>query len=218
MKFLDKLGDSACNILITVLAVLFIPFLLLYLLFELLITPARYIQYKRCAYHKDFPHKCSWPVVLHRDSEVYGIIKENQLPVEYIKWREDYDLPGSYFYNDVLLEFNEPLFFDKEKGLWLCWNHDENDPETAENDEIIDREENTDDCLTVEATTEYILSEVKSNIADLPCNRVVFFCERKFVVENYGEEALKVMEELDHFVVYEKGKLADAIKNFIART
>jgi hypothetical protein len=154
------------------------------------------------------------------DNKAYTAIKENDLPVEYIKWREDYDLNGFFVYKNILLDFNDPFFFDEEKKIWLCWMDENEEEEQSEYEEDTDEEtneDNTDDCLTVEETEKHILEEFHINVSGRVCNRVVFFCERKHIEKNYGEEGLQSMLTLDNFVVYEKGQLAKAIKDFIEK-
>ena len=44
---------------------------------------------------------------------------------------------------------------------------------------------------------------------------MVFFCQRKRVEKDYEEGGLERMRQLDDFVIYEKGELAKAIRDFI---
>ena len=46
--------------------------------------------------------------------------------------------------------------------------------------------------------------------------RIVFFYSRKDVLRDYKEEGLNTMHELDDFIIYEKGELAQVIKAFIS--
>ncbi len=63
-----------------------------------------------------------------------------------------------------------------------------------------------------------MLKELRRRTPERECNAVVFFCERQEVERSSGKEALRVMRELDDFIVYEKGKLAEAIRDFIDRS
>ena len=120
-------------------------------------------------------------------------------------------------YKDILLNFTEPFFFDKEKGLWLCWDTEgnENWEEEEERDCNEEEFENTDDCLTVEEARVMALEEFRSNVKDKKCNDVVFFYSKRNVEDNYDDGGLEAMLQLDSFIVYEKGELANAIKDFI---
>lgn len=212
LTFGDYLGNIGVVLLFAVMATIALPFFLLYLVWNLLMTPYYYAKHKRSRYQQDFPHKYSWPMYVHMDDEPYAAIKKNDLPVEYFKWCEDYDQGGYFIYKDTLLCFQNPFFFDKEKGLLLSWmNQNEEDPT---GDEEAD-ENNTDDCLTVAGTQDYMLTEFRKNVPERECNRVVFFCQRKRVEKNYEEGTMERMRQLDNFVVYEKGELAKAIREFI---
>ncbi len=219
MKILNWIGEKALVVLCVAVFILFLPFLLLYLLYKLIIMPLDYVKYKKSRYQQDFPRKYRWLSTPHVDNEPYTAIKEKELPVEYIKWREDYDLNGYFIYKDILLDFNEPLFFDKKKGLWLSWIGQEN--EDDESDEVEDIKaddsdyENTDDCLSVDETKAYIIEEFAKNVSGRECNNVVFFYSLKNLEKIYEEGGLKKMRELDGFVIYEKGELAKAIADFI---
>lgn len=218
MKIKERIDACVDGVFFVVVFVFFLPFCLLYLLFQLILTPFHYIKFKYSRYQQDFPCKYRWLAEPHSDSVSYATIKENHLPVDYIKWGKDYDLNGYFLYKDILLVFREPFFFDGEKGLWLCWMREENTDETLADWDEPSEEENTDDCLTVEAATEFLLHEFQSNICDRKCNHVVFFYQQKNVVNDFGDDALAAMLANDNFVVYEKGNLADAIKNFTENT
>ena len=200
--------------------IIFLPFFLLYLLFKLLSTPFDYVKYKKSRYQKDFPHKYTWLREPHIDNAPYTAIKENELPVEYIKWSEDYDIGGYFVYKDILLDFTEPFFFDEEKKLFLCLP-DSKDAEEVSYDESDDsqdtelKETNADECLTVDGMKELILGLFRDNAPNRECNRIVFFCSRRNAERDYKEEGLNAMRELDDFIIYEKGELAKVIKDFI---
>lgn len=201
--FFDKLW-------IGFLCVFFLLLLLPLLLLRILATPYAYFRFKRSRYQQDFPQKFRLLSTPHMDDKPYTAIQELHLPIEYIKWREEYDLDGYFVYKDVLLNFSEPFFFDKEKGLWLWWPQQEED-----DDEDDDDFENTDDCLAVEALSEFLLDEFQKNIIGRKCNRIVFFYDRKNVNAFYEPGGLEAMERLDDFVLYEKGELARAIAEFL---
>jgi hypothetical protein len=215
VKFRDYIEKIGAYLIIGVCCAIALPILLLYFLFKLLITPYDYIKYKNSLYQKDYPKRYTWLSTPHIDNEAYTAIKENGLPVEYIKWRDDYDMSGYFIYKNSLLVFNEPLFFDKKKGIYLCWIHDDEEEEQPEIEEENADEDNTDDCLTVEETIKHILEEFHNNVSGYMCNRVVFFYKQENVEGNYEEGGLEKMLALDDFVVYENGELAKAIREYI---
>ncbi len=220
MKLKDSIAEKILTLFCIVAFIIFLPFFLLYLLFKLLWTPFDYIKYKKSRYQKDFPHKYTWLREPHTDNAPYTAIKENALPVEYIKWSEDYNLSGYFVYKDILLDFTEPFFFDEEKKLFLCLP-DSKDAEEVSYDESDDSqnteldEDNTDQCLTVDGMKELILGQFHDNVPNRECKRIVFFCSRKNAERDYKEEGLNVMRGLDDFIIYEKGELAKVIKEFI---
>lgn len=202
------------NIIIFIFIIIFVlPVALIYLLFKLLATPFDYIKYKRSRYQRDFPHKYSWLSMPHFDNDAYTAIKENNLPVEYIKWSNDYDLCGYFVYKDILLDFTEPFFFDEERKVFLSLQDEDESEENVDNETPTD--ENNDKCLTVEETKELILDNFRNNVPWCECHKIVFFYSHKNVLRDYNEEGLNAMRELDGFIIYEKGELAGVIKDFI---
>lgn len=220
MKIKVSVAEKILPLFCIVAFIIFLPFFLLYLLFKLLWTPFDYIKYKKSRYQKDFPHKYTWLREPHTDNAPYTAIKENDFPVEYIKWSENYDTVGYFLYKDILLDFSEPFFFDEEKKLFLCLP-DSKDAEEVSYDESDDSqntkldEDNTDQCLTVDGVKELILGQFHYNVPNRECKRIVFFCSRKNAERDYKEEGLNVMRGLDDFIIYEKGELAKVIKKFI---
>ncbi len=210
---LMKIEDGEDIIIRIFVIIIALPIALIYLLFKLLATPFDYIKYKRSRYQRDFPHKYSWLSEPHFDNDAYTAIKENNLPVEYIKWSEDYNLCGYFVYKDILLDFTEPFFFHKERKVFLRLP-EENESEEAADDETSE-DENSDKSLTVEETKELILDDFRNIVPGRECHRIVFFYSRKDTLRDYEEEGLDAMCKLDDFIIYEKGELAKAIKNFI---
>ena len=212
MKPKNIISNIAPNILVCVLLIIFLPFCLLLLIGYVLYTPIDYIKFKRSAYQKDFPRKYKWLCGRHVDNRIYTIIKENDLPISYLRSYDDYELAGNFLYKDIALEFSQPFFFDDKKEEWLFWPHNDGDNE-AENVEI---EDNTDDCLTEAESREYILGQFKEQYPNVACTQMVFFYENKFVKSVYGDLALKKMQQNDSFILYQKGKLKEAIQEFIS--
>lgn len=102
MKTKKRITEGLLIVLFAVMFIIALPFLLVYLLFKLLATPFDYIKYTRSRYQRDFPRKYKWLREPHIDNEAYTAIKEADLPVAYIKWREDYELHGTFLYKDVV--------------------------------------------------------------------------------------------------------------------
>lgn len=219
----DRIGKAVLYVGLAFVVILCIPLMLLYLLFKLLATPFDYAKYKRSRYQKDFPHKYAWLRDPHIDNEPYTAIKENDFPVEYIKWSDDYDFAGYFVYKDVLLDFTEPFFFDEEQKLFLCLPEDKEAEEVSYNDEGEDaacksadgKGDGNDARLTVEGVKELIFDGFRVSVPNRECNKIVFFYSHRNAKRNFGEEGLNVMRGLDGFIIYEKGELAKAIKEFI---
>lgn len=221
MKLKEWIANFTVMMVVGVICSILLPFLLLWLLWQILYTPIGYMKFKASRYQKDFPQKYKWLRTPHVDNEMYTIVRENHLPIDYFKYEEDYELPGYFLYKETLLIFCEPFFFDEKKGLWLfCPNNtEESEEEIEETEEDVDADEveNTDDCLTVEETKEYHIEEFKRNIPDRACNRVVFFYQIHGTEKLYGADALQKLMETDGFVLYEKGKKTEAVTEYIER-
>ena len=214
MKTKEKIGDKAINALMFIFVIILLPFVILYLIYKLLTIPFDYARYKKSLYQRDFPHKYTWLREPHSDNEAYTAIKENNLPVEYIKWSEEYDRRGYFVYRDILLDFTEPFFFDEEdKHFVYCVENDE--PV-----EVIETEDTEngggDECLTVEEAKAFLLNKFGNDVPGRECTGIVFFYSRRGAesATNFNDEGMMRLHELDNVILYEKGELAKAIKNF----
>ena len=216
MRFKSVISNITPNILVCILLIIFLPFCLLLLIGYVLYTPIDYINFKRSAYQKDFPRKYKWLCGRHVDNRIYTIIKENDLPISYLKFYDDYELAGDFLYKDIALNFSQPFFFDDKKEEWLFWPHNDGDNE-AEDAEGVEIEDNTDDCLTEEESREYILGKFKEQYPNVACTQMVFFYENKFVKSVYGDLALEKMQQNDSFILYKRGKLKESIQEFISK-
>ena len=87
----------------------------------------------------------------------------------------------------------------------------------TEDAEDIETEDNTDDCLTEAESREYILWQFKEQYPNVACTQMVFFYEIKFVKSVYGALALEKMQQNDSFILYQKGKLKEAIEELISK-
>ena len=215
MKLKNVISNITLNAILYSLLIIFLPFLLLGLVVYILYTPIDYIKFKRSAYQKDFPRKYKWLCGRHVDNRIYTIIKENDLPISYLRSYDDYELAGNFLCKDIALEFSQPFFFDDKKEEWLFWPHTDTRNET-EDTEDAEFEDNTDSCMTEEESREYILGQFKEQYPNVACTQMVFFYENKFVKSVYGDLALKKMQQNDSFILYQKGKLKEAIQEFIS--
>ena len=213
MKPKKQFRGVVANFFVWFLIIIFSPLLFLLGICSILYIPIDFIKFKRSEYQKDFPRKYKWLCGTHTDNKVYTVVKQNNLPVTYLKFYEDYELSGDFFYKDVYLNFSYPFFFDEEKDMWLFWHCNENESENGEENE--ETEINTEDCLTEEEEREYILDEIKEHYPDITVTKAVFFYEEKFVIAVYGKRALEKMRQNDSFVIYKKRKLNEAIKKYI---
>ena len=215
MKSKNVIGNIFSTILVFILLVIFLPFCLLLLIGYILYTPIDYIKFKRSAYQKGFPRKYKWLCGRHVDNRIYTIIKENNFPISYLRFYDDYELAGDFLYKDIALNFSQPFFFDDKREEWLFWPHTDTRNET-EDTEDAEFEDNTDNCMTEEESREYILGQFKEQYPNVACTQMVFFYENKFVKSVYGDLALKKMQQNDSFILYQKGKLKEAIQEFIS--
>jgi len=208
------LKEIAVTLLAIMLLILFLPVIIGYLLFKLVMTPVDYAKYKRSRYQQDFPRKYKWLMEPHIDNIPYTLVKESDLPIEYIKRKDEYDLPGYFIFKDALLNFSCPFFFDSQKRLLLCYPEDAGKAGSLGDD--IDSD-NTDDCLTLDEASSLFLDQLRENTSGRVCRKVVFFYEKTAVEENYEKGALEAMLLTDNFIIYEKDKLAEALEEFVRR-
>ncbi len=216
MKLKDVSENIGFTVLLCVLTIVFFPLGLLLLVGAVLYTPIDYIKFKRSAYQKDFPRKYKWLCGRHVDNTVYSIIKENNLPISYLRFYEDYEFSGDFLYKDTVLNFSPHFFFDEKKEEWLFWPHNDGDNETEDTEEG-EFEDNTDDCLSEEESRKYILEQFNERYPDIVCTKIAFFYEDKYVKGVYGKLALEKMKQNNAFIVFQKGKLKEAIQEFISK-
>ena len=212
MTVKERIGNVASTALLWIVILLFLPLMLLAFLGYLLYWPIAHIKIKRSRYHKDFPRKITFACGLHPDNEVYTIVKENDLPVEYIKQDEEYYLPGYFVCGDTLLNFTEPFFYDEKKKVWLFWPGEE-EKEPMEIDENED-EDNTDDCVAIDVAKELMLQQFAADVPGRECRRVAVFYERQKTERQYGAAEVEALQSAG-CVVYERGELAQAIRSAI---
>ena len=211
MKIKNTLKYLAAIPVVILVLVILIPIGALYFLYKILTVPFSYIRHKKSLYQKDFPCRYSLWRYPHHDEKVYTVIKKIGLPIDYIKSPKQYEMPGYFVYKDILLDFNEPFFYDPERGLWLTELENASEEEQPSDKEI----ENTEDCLTVDEGKKRSLEEFHRDVPDYACNRVVMFYLKGHVERGYNKGGLERMRSLGDFVVYEKGELDTAIQNFV---
>lgn len=103
------------------LFVVFVPLLLLVLIFFLLYLPFDCIRYKRSRYYKDLRIKYRFLEGLSKEVALYNVIKEHDLPIEHIRY-EDID----YFrYRDTLILYYLSPVFDGGQNIWTVEIEDE---------------------------------------------------------------------------------------------
>lgn len=214
MKFKDSFWSQllAGICLIFILAIL-IPVGLFFLIFKFITMPFNYYKYRHSQYQKDFPHKFNFLDPFHVDNIPYSIIKENELPVEYIKWSKEYDMYGYFIYKDILLDFTEPFFFDSETSTFT-FNPEEEAEEKTEDDNNQDIDD-VENCLSVEETKVFVLNDFYNNIQKRECKQVVFFYSQEKLEKAHGKFALEKMSDLSDFIIYKKDTLLQVLKEFV---
>ena len=200
--------------LIFIFAIL-IPIGLFFLIFKFITMPFNYYKYKHSQYQKDFPHKFNFLAPFHIDNIPYSIIKENELPIQYIKWSEEYDMYGYFIYKDILLDFTEPFFFDPETNTFT-FNPEEEFEEKNEDDNNQDNDD-VEKCLSVEETKAFVLNDFHKNIQECECEQVVFLYSQEKLEKEHGKMAVEKMGELNDFIVYKKDNLHQVLKEFVEK-
>ena len=214
MKVKEKAGNVASTVLVWVVIGLLLPLMLLVFLGQFLLAPITFVRFKKSRYQKDFPRKFSLFCGVHPDNEVYTIVKENDLPVEYIKQDEEYYLFGYFVCGDTLLNFTEPFFYDEKKNVWLFWPGEE-EKEPMEIDENED-EDNTDDCVAVDVAKELMLQRFAADVAGRECRRVAVFYERQKTERIYGKAQAEALKSAG-CILYERGALVQTIREVVAQ-
>ena len=216
MKFKDTFGSQllAGIVLIFTFAIL-IPVGLFLLIFKFITMPFNYYKYRNSHYQKDFPHKFNFLDPFHIDHIPYSIIKENELPIQYIKWSKEYHLYGYFIYKDILLDFTEPFFFDPETNTFT-FNPEEEVEEKNEDDNNQDIDD-VENCLSVEETKAFVLNEFHNSVKQYECKQVIFLYSQEKLKKAHGEIALKKMGELNDFIVYKKDNLHQVLKEFVEK-
>ena len=216
MKFKDTFGSQllAGIVLIFIFAIL-IPVGLFLLIFKFITMPFNYYKYRNSHYQKDFPHKFNFLDPFHIDHIPYSIIKENELPIQYIKWSKEYHLYGYFIYKDILLDFTEPFFFDPETNTFT-FNPEEEVAEAKEDDNNQDIDD-VENCLSVEETKAFVLNEFHNSVKQYECKQVIFLYSQEKLKKAHGEIALKKMGELNDFIVYKKDNLHQVLKEFVKK-
>lgn len=175
------------------LMIIFLPFILLYLLFTLLFVPIDYLIFKRSRYHRDFGGSYSFLSGAHPDNALYTLVKEHSLPILYAKGGCAYEAEGFFFYRKLLIAAHADLFF--KDGKWLV--------HTADADMPLD--EATGGMLSAAA----MLPGVK-------CERVLFLL-RERTARRAGEAALAAAHADGRIATYKKSTLKGTLDEIIAK-
>lgn len=218
-RILEPIGATLVALF---LCALLFPILLAILLGALIYTPIDYVKFKTSRHRKDFPCKYRWLSGEHADGRVYTVIKEENLPIDYLRPESfDPEFHGFFLCGNTLMVFSHPLFFEEKSGTWLLWAKDDDKPTEADEDAASDespyagKEENYDDCLQIPEACEFFAEFFREHFPDRACDRVVFFYERERVTKSHGKHALEILECTDGFVVYSKRHLRDAIVDYL---
>ena len=216
-------------LLILLLPILIVFCLVPVLLIELIRTPIKYKKYKFSRYQIDFPKKYSWLDEPHFDNEAYTAVKENNLPVSYLKWSDNYSSAGYFSYNGILLYFCEAFCFCVEDNQ--IYFHSEHlniaeDPMyyTYKAEICDDNGEYIEQNIPLEEAIKLSLEHYNyhaSKIENQTCERMVFFCtinDKAYEHKSRSSyrDLIDSMRKMDCFVLYKSDELATAIKEFIA--
>ena len=70
----------------------------------------------------------------------------------------------------------------------------------------------------MEETKAFVLNDFHNNIKQHECKQVVFFYSQEKLKKVHGEIALKKMQQNDSFILYQNGKLKEAIEEFLSKS
>ena len=214
VKNKEKKTSVGEGVVVAILLVVFLPLLLLVLIGSILYIPIDYVKFKRSRYQKDFKTKYTLWSGVHADNKAYTAIKENDLPVEYIKPHSAYDLKGYFIFGDTLLVFDEPFFFEKEEGKWYYNPNYDVEYESCDGEEQ-EKQNELDGCLSVDEAAAFFLEKFSLDAPDKACSDVTFFLRSEPLYDEDGDEAVNELLSSGCIVLYEKKKLAEQICAFL---
>ncbi len=110
------------NIFITIL---FIPVVILFLLWLLIVTPIDYFKYKRTRYYKDTKEKYSWLCTSSYYITLYELIKKENLPIDYYRCNDMFAGYGFFVYKDIIILNDYELCYDEERNIFTAEIEDE---------------------------------------------------------------------------------------------
>ena len=97
MKPKKVIGRFFEGALAWIFIIVILPLLLLMLIGAIIYTPVDYIIFKRSAYQKDFPRKYKWLCGTHINNRLYTVIKENRLPITYLRDPDAYVFDEAWY-------------------------------------------------------------------------------------------------------------------------
>ena len=111
------------NGLLTIIA---IPFVIFLLLFLILFTPFDYLRYKKTSYYKNYREKYTLFCGSSSFIKVYENIQKNKLPVEYFRNPAVTTAGCGYFvYKDCLVFVDYDICYDENSEKWIVNIYDD---------------------------------------------------------------------------------------------
>ena len=188
-----KMKLNKKNIEGNVLALLLLPFFVIFTILIMLYLPFDYIKYKKSKYYKDTHKKYEWLAGMTDEVKFYDFIKDNNLDIEHITVKTKELENVSYFvYKDILIVTDALPYFSEKKGKWLVIA-DEN-------------EESEDNDYTLEDYLNIYLDEFNQQVENKICEKVVALLDEG----DYKEDIIK-REYNDNIIFYNKKNMKEKI-------
>lgn len=184
------------NFLFAIGVVISFPFIILFLIGVAFYTPFDYYKYRRSRYFKDTNERYGIFLRSCTPFKIYNAIKEENLSIEYLRHKKSEHLTREFFYcGDTLITYGWAPEYDEDNKKWYVF---------------ATKEKEDDEVLTVESIFEEEIAEFNEAMGFDVCKKAVALVEKSAFKENHYE----IAKENEMFLIYERGKLKEALRSF----
>lgn len=186
MKKLKKCIGSVLSGFICLL--LLIP-LCIFVIFYL---PYEFVKYRRSAFFRDIGAKYSPFITLTENYKAYVLIEKKDLPVTFFRGRSPEPYSGYFVYRDILLIFDEILFWCEEADEWMLMSP---------------QDDGLDEFVSAPFLRDVHLEEANEFFGESRCRRAVFLLD----ADKLEKEELGKATETDYIFPFTPETLADIL-------
>ncbi len=182
-KVLNKIMEEISTILL-------LPIFFIMLIVLILQLPIDYIKYKKSRYYKDTREKYEIFEGRSYFFDFYEFVKENNLPIEFIRNKDDeFGEFGYFFYDKTLVIIDAWACYDQKKGVWGI--------------DIGDEER---DVYTFEEYVNLLINEFNKHEESNVCDKAMILLD-----EGEYEEYLNELKDNDTVILYNKDNLKEKL-------